>query len=36
MLNRSCFDSVENYLKFYGLEAVGYELVPFKSNTFEL
>ena len=38
MLNSSCFDSVEDYLKFYGLgsASVEYEFVPFKSNDFEL
>jgi len=38
MLNNSCFDSVEDYLKFYGLEnaSVRYECVLFKSNGFEL
>lgn len=37
MLNSSCFDSVEDYLKFYGLGAAsaGYEFVPFKSNGFD-
>lgn len=37
MLN-GCFDSIENYLKFYSLKFAGaeYELVPFKSGGFEL
>ncbi|MDD5010855.1 MAG: alpha/beta hydrolase [Phycisphaerae bacterium] len=38
MLNSSSFNSIEDYLKFYGLDTarVGYELVPFKSSGFEL
>jgi alpha-beta hydrolase superfamily lysophospholipase len=34
----SHFDSIESYLKFYGLDSVcaEYELVPFKSDGFEL
>ncbi|MBU1260612.1 MAG: alpha/beta hydrolase [Planctomycetes bacterium] len=38
MLNRSYFNSAEEYLKFYGLgcASVRYECVPFKSNGFEL
>ena len=38
MLNSSCFDSVEDYLKFYGLAAAsaGHEFVQFKSGGFEL
>jgi alpha-beta hydrolase superfamily lysophospholipase len=33
-----CFDSIENYLDFYGLgfTAAAHEFVPFKSNGFEL
>jgi alpha-beta hydrolase superfamily lysophospholipase len=36
--NNSCFDSVENYLEFYGLDiaAAAHKFVPFKSNGFEL
>ncbi|PKL48668.1 MAG: hypothetical protein CVV39_04065 [Planctomycetes bacterium HGW-Planctomycetes-1] len=38
MLNSGPFSCDEDYLKFYGLRcaSVGYELVPFKSNGFEL
>ncbi|MCX5633587.1 MAG: alpha/beta hydrolase [Phycisphaerae bacterium] len=37
MLNSNCFDSVEDYLKFYGLDiaAAAHEFVPFKSNGFD-
>jgi alpha-beta hydrolase superfamily lysophospholipase len=36
--NSSGFDSVENYLEFYGLDitAAAHKFVPFKSNGFEL
>lgn len=38
MVDNDYFDCLKEYLKFYGLSAasVGYELVPFKSNSFEL
>ncbi len=38
MFNSDYFDCAEDYLKFYGLDAVSveYELVPFKSGGFEL
>ncbi|MGB8225484.1 MAG: alpha/beta hydrolase [Sedimentisphaerales bacterium] len=36
MFNNRCFDSMESYLAFYGLEAAGHEFVPFKSGGFEL
>ena len=36
--NSCCFDSIENYLDFYGLKvaAAGHEFVSFKSDGFEL
>ncbi len=38
MLNNEyrCFNSIEDYLGFYGFNSVGHEFVPFKSDGFEL